>query len=282
MAIKLIINADDFGASSTVNQAVVEAHDKGILTSCSLMVGGDAFEEAVALAKARPRLSVGLHLTLVCGKSVLPRHEIPHLVDAHRQFASNPVLAGLRYFGDPRCRAELHREIHAQFERFLATGLPCFHVDGHLHFHLHPTVFPIVADCAAAFGVRFVRLPREQLRRNLAIRRQGWSVKVCHRLLFGWLSSLAARHLRRRRLQAVEEVHGLYETGRFTEDYWLAVLDHLSAATQEVYCHPEIASPMLPAHNAQGPEELAALLSPRVKARLQQRRIQPATYADLL
>lgn len=74
MSIKLIINADDFGVSSTVNQAVVTAHDEGILTSCSLMVGGDACDEAVALAKARPRLSVGLHLTLVCGKSVLPPH----------------------------------------------------------------------------------------------------------------------------------------------------------------------------------------------------------------
>ncbi len=281
MSIKLIINADDFGVSSTVNQAVVKAHDEGILTSCSLMVGGDAFDEAVALAKARPRLSVGLHLTLVCGTSVLPHTEIPHLVDARRQFADSPVVAGVRYFFDPRCRVELRHEIRAQFERFLATGLPCSHVDGHLHFHLHPAVFPVVAACAAAFGVRFVRLPRERLWRNLAIRRQGWPVKVGHRMVFGWLSALAARHMQRHNLRAVDEVHGLYETGRFTEDYWLALLDRLSAAPQEVYCHPEVASPMLPPHNAQGPDELAALLSPQVRAHLQRRHIQPVTYADL-
>jgi hopanoid biosynthesis associated protein HpnK len=281
MSIKLIVNADDFGLPSTVNQAVAQAHDEGILTSCSLMVGGDAFEEAVAMAKARPRLSVGLHLTLVCGKSVLPSSEIPHLVDEHRQFAANPVIAGVRYFFDPRCRRELHREIRAQFERFFSTGLPCSHVDGHLHFHMHPVVFPVVAACAAEFGVRFVRLPRERLRRNLAIRRQGWPVKLWHRLVFGGLSSLAARHMQRHHLCTVEEVHGLYETGRFTEDYWLALLDHLSAATHEVYCHPEVASPMLPRHNARGPDELAALLSPRLRDDLRRRRIQMVTHADL-
>lgn len=282
----VIINADDFGASPAVNQAVVQAYDEGVLTSCSLMVGGDAFDEAVALAKARPGLAVGLHLTLVCGKSALPAAEIPHLVDAQRRFSSNPVAAGLRYFFHPRCRAELRREIRAQFERFLATGLTCSHVDGHLHFHLHPAVFPILAECAAAFGVRFVRLPRERLRRNLAIRRRGWPVKLLHRAIFGRLVRRASRRMARFGLRCADEVHGLYETGRFTEDYWLALLDRLGAeppgVTHEIYCHPEAPSPMLPAHNAQGPDELAALLSPAVKARLRRADFRPATYADLL
>ncbi|MCS7079347.1 MAG: hopanoid biosynthesis-associated protein HpnK [Chloracidobacterium sp.] len=289
----VIINADDFGASPTVNQAVAKAYDEGVLTSCSLMVGGDAFDEAVALAKARPGLAVGLHLTLVCGKSVLPAAKIPHLVDVQRQFSSNPVTAGLRYFLNPHCQEELRREIRAQFERFMATGLPCSHVDGHLHFHLHPTVFPILADCAAAFGVRFVRLPRERLRRNLAIRRQGWPVKLLHWAIFGWLSHKASRRMTCLGLRCADEVHGLYETGRFTEDYWLALLDRLGAEalsvaegaptlTHEIYCHPEAPSPMLPAHNAHGPDELAALLSPAVRARLRRANFRPATYADLL
>lgn len=107
------------------------------------------------------------------------------------------------------------------------------------------------------------------------------AVKLWHRLVFGGLSSLAARHMQRHHLCTVEEVHGLYETGRFTEDYWLALLDHLSAATHEVYCHPEVASPMLPRHNARGPDELAALLSPRLRDDLRRRRIQMVTHADL-
>ncbi|MFQ3590587.1 MAG: hopanoid biosynthesis-associated protein HpnK [Chloracidobacterium sp.] len=277
----VIINADDFGASTTVNEAVARAYDEGILTSCSLMVGGDAFQTAVEMAKARPGLAVGLHLTLVCGQSVLPANAIPHLVDTHRWFPSNPIVAGLRYFFDPRCRAELQREIRAQFERFFETGLPCSHVDGHLHFHLHPTVLPMLAACAAEFGVRFVRLPRERLWRNLTIRWQGWPTKTAHWVIFGWLSQAAARRLARHGLRSADEVHGLYETGRFTEDYWLALLEHLGDVTHEIYCHPEAPSPTLPTYNAQGPAELAALLSPAVKARLQQANVRLATYADL-
>lgn len=256
------------------------------------MVGGEACDEAVELAKARPRLAVGLHLTLICGRSVLPAAAIPHLVDAQQRFASNPFTAGLRYFVDPRCRAELRREIHAQFERFMTTGLRCSHVDGHLHFHLHPAVFPTLVDCAAAFGVRFVRLPRERLWRNLSIRRRGWPIKLLHWAIFGWLARSASRRMASQGLRCADEVHGLYETGRFTEDYWLALLDRLSAEApewaagtrdlaHEIYCHPEAPSPMLPAHNAQGPDELAALLSPAVKARLQQGDLRLATYVDL-
>ncbi|WP_141565564.1 ChbG/HpnK family deacetylase, partial [Anaplasma marginale] len=64
-----IVNADDFGISAEVNRAIVAAHDRGILTSTSLMVTGDAAAAAVELAKNRPELAVGLHLVLCCGKS---------------------------------------------------------------------------------------------------------------------------------------------------------------------------------------------------------------------
>ncbi len=80
---RLIVNADDFGASSAVNQAVVRAHREGILTTASLMVNEPGAEEAVALARENPRLGVGLHLTFLFGHSALgPRRarRIPHVL----------------------------------------------------------------------------------------------------------------------------------------------------------------------------------------------------------
>ncbi len=50
----VIINGDDFGISSGMNRAIIEAHERGVLTSTSLMVTGQAFDEAVALAQALP------------------------------------------------------------------------------------------------------------------------------------------------------------------------------------------------------------------------------------
>ncbi len=94
----LVVVGDDLGRSSLVNRAIAKAFDRGFLTAASLMAGGDAFEEAVTLARIRPALSVGLHVTLCDGRSVLPSSEIPGLVDGNGRFAKSPFYAGLRYW----------------------------------------------------------------------------------------------------------------------------------------------------------------------------------------
>src|SRR4051794_9597444 len=95
---RLIVNADDFGRSHSINEAVIGAHREGILTSASLMVNESAAGEAVELARENPKLGVGLHLTVLLGRSALPKEQIPHLVDADRNFREEPIRTGLRYF----------------------------------------------------------------------------------------------------------------------------------------------------------------------------------------
>lgn len=141
---RVIFNADDFGRSRSINEAVIRAHREGVLTTASLMVNGDAFDEAVALAKTHPALGVGLHLTLVTGRSTLPHAEIPGLVSHNGEFSNNPVAAGLGAFFRRSLRPQLEAEIAAQIARFQATGLVMDHVNGHLNFHLHPTIFGIL------------------------------------------------------------------------------------------------------------------------------------------
>ena len=62
--IRLVVNADDFGRSHGINRGVIQAYDRGIVTSASLMVRYEAASEAAALALERPRLGVGLHVDL--------------------------------------------------------------------------------------------------------------------------------------------------------------------------------------------------------------------------
>ena len=88
---RLIVNADDFGRSRSINEAVVRAHREGILTTASLMVNEPGFEEAVALAHENPQLGVGLHLTLLCGHSALSAETIPDLVNARAEFSNDPM-----------------------------------------------------------------------------------------------------------------------------------------------------------------------------------------------
>src|SRR5205085_8194739 len=129
----------------------------------SLMVRGAAAEEAVALARATPSLSVGLHLTLLQGQCAAPPREIPLLVDAAGRFSANPVWSGMRYFFVPGIRAQLRREITAQLDAFAATGLPLSHVDGHLTIHMHPSVLAILLEVAPRYGIGALRLPRDPL-----------------------------------------------------------------------------------------------------------------------
>src|SRR5947208_2483392 len=60
----LIVNADDFGLSPETNRGIIEAHERGIVTSASLMVRGAAVEEAALYARALPTIGVGLHVDL--------------------------------------------------------------------------------------------------------------------------------------------------------------------------------------------------------------------------
>src|SRR5260370_487589 len=123
IARRLIVNADDFGRSHSINQAVIRAHCEGILTTASLMVNEPGLEEAVLLARKHPRLGVGLHLTLSHGHSALAPEAIPGLVNLRGEFSDRPVSTGFRYFMRRDLREQLRREINAQFEKFRATGL---------------------------------------------------------------------------------------------------------------------------------------------------------------
>ena len=74
---QLVVNADDFGFTPDVNSGIVKAHREGILTATTLMANGDAFDDAVRLARETPSLDVGCHLVLIGGRSLLDGKTFP-------------------------------------------------------------------------------------------------------------------------------------------------------------------------------------------------------------
>lgn len=278
MVRSLIVNADDFGFSTNVNQAIIRAYTDGILTSTSLMVTAEATDQAVALAKRHPDLAVGLHLVLVCGRSALPPAQVPHLVDANGNFPDDPLQAGLRYQFNRAARQELRQEIRAQLERFQQTGLPLSHVDGHLHLHLHPVVLNILVELAAEFGIKAVRLPCEELLLALQFNRQNLMQKLLWAGVFGQLRHYGERLLRTHQIQWIDRVYGLMQTGAVTEDYWLYLIPRLQADSVEVYCHPASGLPDSPASEL----ELQGLLSATVRQTIDDHEFKRCCYRDLL
>lgn len=277
----LIVTGDDFGFSRGVNRAILEAHERGILTSASLMVTGEAFEEAVELARAHPSLAVGLHLVVVAGRAVLRPPEIPHLVEATGQFVEGPVRLGLRYQFSRAAREELRREIYAQLATFRATGLPLSHVDGHLHMQMHPVVLEMLVEFADEFGIRAIRLPSEELRLALALDRRQILTKCLWAWMFQRLRRAGERRLTAAGLTYPERVYGLLTTGRLTESYLLGLIPQIRANRVEIYAHPahEWADEPRNGPPGAGPAELLALLSDRVRAALALHGFELARYS---
>ena len=269
---RLVVNADDFGRSRSINQAVIRAHREGILTSASLMVNEPHAGEAAALARENPGLGVGLHLALVCGAAALPAEQIPQLADARRQFSNNPAVAGWRYFASPKCRAQLRPEIAAQFEKFRATGLPLDHVNGHLHLHLHPVVFGILMENAQRWGITALRLTDDWFGLNARLAPGRWVYRLGHAAIFRVLSARARPELARQGIRHTRVVFGLLQNARVDAAYVAGLLPRLPPGDSELYSHPSL---------DQFKNEFDALVDPTLKTLAAQLGIQLIRYQDL-
>jgi hopanoid biosynthesis associated protein HpnK len=284
---RLIVSGDDFGAAHEVNTAVIRAHRDGILTSTSLMVTGDAADEAVTLARTEPRLAVGLHLVLAQGRPAAPPATIPHLVGRGTTFGWQPVLAGLRYawaWLSRAGRAQLRSEIEAQLAAFAATGLRLAHVDGHVNLHLHPMVLAVLIELAPRWGIRAVRVSREPLGPALHHDRRHAARKLAEGLVFTALAAWAAPRLAAANIVTADRVYGMHQTGHIDEPYLTHLLRTLPAGVSELYCHPAESAPAALSRDQPGYQhatELAALLSPRIRQLLHEADIELASYADL-
>jgi hopanoid biosynthesis associated protein HpnK len=271
-ASRLVVNADDFGLSHSLNEAVIRAHREGILTTASLMVNESGFEEAVKLAKENPELGVGLHLTLLHGHSTLPHDKIPGLVNARSEFSNSPVRAGMKYFFDGDLVEPLRAEIHAQFDKFRSTGLILDHVNGHLHLHLHPVIFKILMGDSEKLGIRHLRFTRDCLARSWKMSNGYLFYRVSHAAIFEWLSSRARETLRRKNIKHTQITFGLLQDGRVDEDYVLKLLPELPPGYSELYSHPSL---------EKFKHEFDALVSPRVREQIQKLNIKLVRYQDL-
>ena len=280
---QLIVNADDFGVSEEVNEGVIRSFREGVLTSCSLMVSGDAFEQAVRLAKANPRLAVGIHLVAVCGRSVLSPAEIPRLVDREGRFSSNPLTAGIKYYFSRQARLQLRRELAAQFEKFQATGLPCSHIDGHQHFHIHPIIFDSAVRLGRRFGVNRLRVPEDHLKLALSFDGSRALEKRLYGLIFHLFSRAMKRRLAKEGFLCTDRVYGFFQTGRMSASYFLRVLEHLEGGRNEIYFHPAYYRDdhALSEEQRQNFSEYEALVNPQVFEQVRQRGIRLTTYRSL-
>jgi predicted glycoside hydrolase/deacetylase ChbG (UPF0249 family) len=252
---QLVVNADDFGFTPDVNEGIVEAHRHGILTATTLMANGEAFEDAVRLARETPSLDIGCHLVLIGGNSPLTGRPYPLTVSR--------LLGALA-----RRELRLYEELAAQARKIMAAGIAPTHLDTHKHTHLAPPVLEAVGRVADEFGIRWVRRPFDfpmtvtaPFLKRATSRALGLVRREFHR-------TLARHHIR-----TTDTFAGFQITGRFRTAELVALIHQLPDGMTELMCHPGRCRAELRQARTRLKEsreqELAALVAPETRQALE-------------
>lgn len=277
---KLIINGDDFGLAPAINQGIILAHQRGCLSSASLLVAGPAAEEAVQAARACPDLGLGLHLALHAERPVLPPETIPSLLDSKGRLPSNAYTFALRWRLGLIKREHARREIRAQLEKALDWGVKLTHLDGHGHLHVLPGLFEIVLEEMRRVGLTRVRIPLETAK----VGRVGWVRRVL-RCSLNVLARRAGRVARQAGFVFPDHFFGFYEAGHIDRAALLARIDLLQEGTTELAAHPGAGAglprPDLQAWHYEWAAELDALTDPKVHEILARDGILSVHYGHL-
>jgi predicted glycoside hydrolase/deacetylase ChbG (UPF0249 family) len=277
-AIRLVVNADDFGLSPGISRGILAAHRDGVVTSTSLLGNVATLDEARALLAGTPRLGVGVHLTLVGGRPISDPTTVPSLLAPDgRSFHARGTELISAWARGRIVRAEVERELDAQVARVREAGIAIDHLDTHHHLGFLPVVGQAVEAVARRHGIAGIRSAVE--RPTLA-----WATDPRRGLEAGLLTGLA--WLTRRQLGARRhgpQSWGYVESGRLDEIRILEIIGRLGPGAHELICHPgeEDTAPGEEPGRYQRAGEIAALTSAKVRRALEQRGVVLCRWGEL-
>jgi predicted glycoside hydrolase/deacetylase ChbG (UPF0249 family) len=254
----LIATADDLGLHRGMNEGAERAHRHGILTACSVVANGRELAHAVEVLRDLPGLEVGIHLTFVEERPLSDK--VSSLVDSSGRFHKSYREFVARYATGSIDLEQLERELRAQIEKVLSTGLTPTHLNSHQHLHVLPGVLDIVSRLAQEFRIGYLRVPLDRGGRGrpMAMR---------------FLAALARRA--RWRLGGNARAIGIAEAGHLSGAKLVRLLDHVVGVT-ELVAHPGIGTPEISASYDWGyawDEETAGLCDPAVAEAIRQQGI---------
>jgi hopanoid biosynthesis associated protein HpnK len=284
---RLIVNADDFGYTSGVNRAILEAHTRGVVTSATLMANGPAFAEAVQLAGTVPKLSIGCHVVLTDGEPVLGAERLPSLTStAH--FRDGMVAFAARAITGRIDRDEIAAEASAQIRKIQSAGIAVSHIDTHKHTHLFPKILRPLLRAAADCGVRAVRNPfgpRLPLRSNHLLARPGLWARYAEVRVLGGFAGKFREAVDREGFTTPDGTLGIVVTGVLDETLFYAIARSIPEGTWEFVCHPGYNDEDLQAGKtrlrASRETELRVLTLPAAREVLAQQGIELISYREL-
>ena len=284
---RLIVNADDFGFTSGVNRAIVEAHTRGVVTSSTLMANGRAFAEAAQLAKTVPKLSVGCHVVLTDGAPVLASDQLPSLTTAGH-FRDGMVAFAARAITGRMDADEIAAEAAAQIRKIQSADIAVSHIDTHKHTHLFPRILRPLLSAAAACGVRAIRNPfgpRLPLRSSHLLARPGLWTRYAEVRILGGFAGKFRQAVDGEGFTTPDGTLGIVVTGALDESLFYEIAGSIPEGIWEFVCHPGYNDADLRAGQTRlrgsRETELRVLTLPAARDVLAQHGIELISYRDL-
>ena len=284
---RLIVNADDFGLTPGVNRAIAEAHERGIVTSATLMANSGSFDEAVRLAKASADWSIGCHVVLLDGAPLLDPVRLDSLVRRKQNNSFRDGIAGfaVRALTGWIDADQVQAEVTAQIRKLQAAGIEVSHVDTHKHTHMFPAALAGVLRAARTCGIRAIRNPFEVIAANyVKVQRGMWKRYRQVKTLNG-LAGLFRRAVAKAGLSTPDGTLGIVATGHLNPEIFHAIAENMPEGTWEFVCHPGYMDDELGMVRTRLREsreqELAVLTSPQARQALESRGIELISYKQL-
>ena len=256
-SIRMIVRADDMGMTHASNRAIVQCFTEGILTCAGIQAVAPWAEEACVLGRQNTDWCLGAHLSAIGEwqgyrwRPVLPRTEVPSLVDAHGFLPRTPeeFYAGKPDYG------QLEREFRAQAELLVDWGIELGYVDTHYLDGLehHPELTEVSLKIAEEFGVP----------------RSGHAGEQPMGIIYGTEPAL-------KESTYAEILEGL-EPGTYMSLHHLLI----DAPDSHVLLHTEIANQMPAGVGNHRIAECQTLLSPRIREIVDRRSIELISYRDI-
>lgn len=279
---KLIVNADDFGLHTEVNKAVIKGYQQGCLRSTSLMPTGAAVEEASQLARQNPELGIGIHITLVAEKPVLPLDKVSTLVDEQGHFHADHMVFIKKYLQGQIDKGQLYAECEAQIAKAMSLGLNITHLDSHQHLHTLPGVTEICLELMKKYNIHRMRYPGEAFGFT-----GGYHSGMFRRLAKCGLTACAMLARRRAKCYNIimpEHFFGMLAGGHMEKKYFLNILKALPDGISEIMVHPGCDVKALGSvydWQYHWEDELASVTSEEAMSYLRQQKIELISFKEL-
>lgn len=248
---RVIINADDLGASLKVNSAIEGCIKRGEITSSTIMAGGDALDDAVRIAETFTDISFGVHLTLdefdsISKSNVLFKYG---LTDENGAFLKNGYKKVERYTKE--LKSAIYEEWNEQIRSIRERGVVISHADGHHHCHTVLSLKEVLHDVLKNNGIKKVRLPQSRTFRmrldgiyrtlpnkkvdlNGEIQKSESNKASFHRAFLGSLKEEKKLFFYKHHFQTTD----FFTAAAFFQEYKDYLLKHYPNMTIELMCHP--------------------------------------------